>query len=436
MWTAYPFTEDEHCCQKTALNFIDSLWEIFGPLLRGVPVSVIPDAVVKDPVALVHTLATQRITRVVLVPALLRAICDTHADLAQQLPAMRYLTASGEAVPLDLAQRLAELLPQATLLNLYGSSEVTADATYHDLRRSPARDFVPIGRPLANTTAHVLDQEFQPVPIGVPGEICVGGAGLARGYHGRPELTAEKFIPDPFSATPGARLYRTGDCGRWRANGTLEYLGRFDFQVKLRGFRIELGEIEAALRQIPAISDAVVIAREDRPGDKQVVAYIVPQDGHMPTANELRNDLLTKLPEYMIPSTFVPLERLPLTANGKVNRRALPAPDGARLESGTTFVEPRSATEKQVAALWRNVLKLERVGIYDNFFTLGGHSLLATQLIAHLHDTFQIDLPLRRLFASPTVAGIAEMIDTIQWMAQSAAVPVAADDESIEEGEL
>jgi acyl carrier protein len=246
-------------------------------------------------------------------------------------------------------------------------------------------------------------------------------------------------VPHPFG--DGTRLYRTGDLARYLPDGRLEFLGRIDHQVKVRGFRIELGEIESVLRQSPAIGDAVVIVREDAPAadgprDKQIVAYILPRDGHAPTISELRSFLQAKLPEHMIPSAFVPLEQLPLTPSGKIDRRALPAPDGTRLELGETFVEPRSATEQQLAALWCNVLKLERVGIYDNFFALGGHSLLATQLIARVRDSFQVDLPLRRLFASPTIAGVAEMIDTIQWMAQGAAVPVAADDESIEEGEL
>ncbi|MBV9788066.1 MAG: non-ribosomal peptide synthetase, partial [Chloroflexi bacterium] len=296
---------------------------------------------------------------------------------------------------------------------------------------------IPIGKPLSNTTAYVLDPQGQPVPVGVPGELYLGGVSLARGYLNQPALTAERFMPDPFSPISGSRLYRTGDLARWLADGTIEFWGRADTQVKLRGFRIELGEIEAVLRQHETVRDAVVLAREDTsPGDLRLVAYVVPHPESTPTPTELRSFLRASLPEYMVPSTFITLDQLPLTSSGKVNLRALPAPERGRSAQAATLTPPRTPTEQTVATLWQEVLKLEAVSIDDNFFELGGHSLLATQLIARLRTTFQVDLPLRHLFTSPTIAGVAQTIETIQWMAQSAAEPVAVADESLEEGEL
>ncbi|RKH24614.1 AMP-binding enzyme, partial [Corallococcus sicarius] len=276
-------------------------------------------------------------------------------------------------------------------------TECTVDATACAFDASPTPT---IGRPLPNVRVYVLDRNLHPVPTGVPGELFIGGEGVARGYLGRPELTADRFIPDAFAATPGARLYRTGDVARWRADGTLDYLGRADFQVKVRGFRIELGEIEATLLQHPEVREAVVLAREDVPGDKRLVAYVTALEGHALEADTLKAHLKQHVPEYMVPSAFLVLEALPLNTNGKVDRKALPAPLGTALTS--SYVAPSTPTEEQLAALFTQVLRVERVGIHDNFFALGGHSLLATQLVSRVRATFRRELPLRALFEAPT----------------------------------
>jgi amino acid adenylation domain-containing protein len=277
MWAAYPFAAEEVCCQKTSLNFVDAVWEIFGPLLQGIPTVIIPDVVVKDVQRLIHTLARHHVTRMVLVPSLLQVILDTATDLHSQLSSLQYWVTSGEALPVDLCQRFHHCLPQHTLINLYGSSEAAGDSTCYEIREACELRCVPIGRPIANTQVYVLDARLQPVPVGIPGALYIGGDGLARGYLRHPELTAERFLPHPWSQTPGARLYKTGDLARCLPDGNLEFLGRLDYQVKLRGFRIELGEIEAVLGQHPAVRAAVVLAREDVPGDKRLIAYVVPQ---------------------------------------------------------------------------------------------------------------------------------------------------------------
>jgi amino acid adenylation domain-containing protein len=276
MWDAYPFEAGEVCCQRTSLNFVDSVWEIWGPLLQGVRTVLVPDEALKDAEQLVQTLAAHHVTRIVLVPSLLRVILDTFADIRSRLPELKHWVTSGEAISLELAQRFFEALPRSILINLYGSSEVSADVTCYDTgRMSDQLSSVPIGRPLANTQIYLLDRYLNPSPIGVPGELHAGGAGLARGYLNRPELSAEKFIPSPFSEEPGARLYKTGDLARYLPDGNIEYLGRLDHQVKVRGYRIELGEIEAALRAHPAVQETVVMAREDEPGEARLVAYVV-----------------------------------------------------------------------------------------------------------------------------------------------------------------
>lgn len=275
MWQAYAFRAGEVCCQKTALSFVDSIWELFGPLLAGVPTHILDDAVARDPRLLIDALRAHKVSRIVLVPSLLRAMLDTDVDLAAQLPDLRLWVASGEALPRELVERFHEHVPDRVLLNLYGSSEVAADATWHDSRSDAADATVAIGRPLANVQAYVLDGRQQLVPVGVPGELYIGGAGLARGYLHRPDLTAERFVPNGFGNGRGARLYRTGDLARYRADGTLEFLGRVDHQIKVRGFRVELEEVEAALRQHAAVAQAVVAPRERESSDTQLVAYVV-----------------------------------------------------------------------------------------------------------------------------------------------------------------
>jgi acyl carrier protein len=266
---------------------------------------------------------------------------------------------------------------------------------------------------MADRQIYLLDLNLQPVPVGVPGEVHIGGAGLARGYFNRPELTAEKFIPHPFSDEPGTRLYKTGDLAHYLLDGTIDFLGRIDNQVKIRGYRIELGEIEAVLGQHPAVQSPAVVMREDAPGDKQLVAYVVARPEGSFDAADVRKHLKQKLPEYMVPSAFVMLDSLPLTPNGKLDRKALPAPDQSRSEPEETFVAPRTPVEETLASIWGAVLKLDKAGIHDNFFDLGGHSLLATQLISRIRDTFKLDLPLRTLFEAPTIDGLAQRVQEL-----------------------
>jgi acyl carrier protein len=275
---------------------------------------------------------------------------------------------------------------------------------------------VPIGRPIAGARAYVLDARLEPAPVGVPGELCVAGAGVARGYLGRPDLTAERFLPDAFAAAagaPGARLYRTGDLVRWLPSGQLEFLGRTDRQVKIRGFRVELGEIEAALAEHPAVREAAVLAREDQPGERRLVAYVAPHSKGEAAAGELRAFLELRLPAHLVPAAFVTLAALPLNASGKVDRQALPAPDASRPALAAAYVAPATPAEEGVAAIWCEVLGLERVGAHDDFYELGGHSLLLPQVMHRLRRDFQVEVPLRTLAEETTVARLALTVEEL-----------------------
>ncbi|MBF0395409.1 MAG: amino acid adenylation domain-containing protein [Desulfobacterales bacterium] len=419
MWRMYPFEKGEICSQKTSLNFADSLWEIFGSLLCGVPVVVIPDEDVKDPIKLVKALAHKNVTRIVLVPSLLRAILDTDKKLSKSLPKLKYWTTSGEAISKELFKRFKESCPDSILLNLYGSSEVSADSTWFDTQEKDIFTSVPIGRPIDNTQIYLLDKYMQQVPVGVPGELYIGGLGLAKGYLGRPELTDEKFIKNPLTDEPSERLYRTGDIARYLPDGNIEYLGRIDRQVKLRGFRIELGEIEAKLSLHPDINQNIVLQREDIVDEKRLVAYILTSNKKIDII-QLRSFLRESLPEYMIPSAFVLLDKMPLLPNGKIDCKALPQPDISSFQENL-YTAPRNSTEEALSQIWSETLNLERIGIHDNFFDLGGHSLLAVRLISRIREKFLIELTVRNLFTAFTIAKLAEYIDAIVWVTNSKA---------------
>jgi amino acid adenylation domain-containing protein len=391
--------------QMAALSFDASVCEVFGALLSGATLVIAPPDAKGDAAALVDQVVRGRVTFMQMVPPLLRAMLETEA--LREATHLRWVWCGGEALPAELVSRLKAQCPDTRLANLYGPTETTIDATFAVLS---AGEPVTIGRPIGNARAYVLDAALRPVPPTVPGELYVAGEGLARGYLGRPDLTAERFVPDPFSDTPGARLYRTGDRVRWREDGVLEYLGRIDFQVKVRGFRIEPGEIESALRQHPAVRDGVVLVRQDVPSDTRLVAYVVRGMGDALDAAALRAHLQKLLPEHMVPSAFVLLESLPLTPNGKVDRKALPAPDVMQDGHGA-YVAPRSPLEERLAGLFAQVLRLERVGIHDDFFAVGGHSLLATQLVSRLRKELDAELPLRAFFEAPTVAALAERLE-------------------------
>ena len=374
MWKKYPFQAGEVCCQKTNLGFVDSIWEIFGPLLGGVPSVILSEEAVRDPELLVEELAREHVSRLVLVPSLLRALLEHAANLQERLPGLRLWSCSGEILPVELAGKFREVLPQAKLLNIYGSSEVAADVTCHEVEeRDLVAASVAIGRPISNTQIYLLDQHRNPVPAGVRGEIYVGGEGLARGYLNRAELTAERFVANPVNPEQSARLYRTGDVGRYRSNGDLEYVGRVDQQVKLRGQRIELGEIETVLARHGAVRQ-VVVAVTGAGEQQKLSAYLVLKEGAaVPKAGELRQQLRAKLPEAMVPSSYWRIERIPLLPSGKVNRGELGRAGGVALGDEVEQVGPRNEVEAKLAEIWRELLKVEQVGMEQNFFELGGH---------------------------------------------------------------
>jgi amino acid adenylation domain-containing protein len=378
----------------TTLSFDIALFELLLPLTVGASLHIATREQSLDGKALAQLLDQARATAMFATPARWRMLIDAGWQGSPSFKGM----VGGEALPLDLAEQLLERCG-GELWNMYGPTETTVASTCWRVEQ-PARGIC-IGRPIANTTVRVLDEHGQPCPIGVPGEIYIGGVGVALGYLDRPELTAERFVPDVFSSLPGARLYRTGDQGRWRNDGMLEHLGRLDFQVKIRGFRIELGEIEAQLAAHPNVARTTVIAREDRPGDRRLVAYVVLRAG-MPAAGELREHLRVQLPEYMVPHHFVALEAIPLLLNGKIDRQALPAPE-IDTESAA-YVAPRSPAEEVLVAIWSEVLGATRVGVHDNFFDLGGHSLMANAAMSRIRAVFDGEPPLRLMFEAPTVA--------------------------------
>lgn len=340
----------------------------------------------------------------------------------------------GEALQGELLTFWRTHSPGTRFVNEYGPTETVVGCCVYEVPAGVSiSGSVPIGCPIANTQLYLLNHHLQPVPIGVPGELYISGDGVARGYLNRPDLTAENFIPNPFSDEPGARLYKTGDMARYLPDGNIEFLGRVDHQVKIRGFRVELGEIEAVLAGHPKVRETAVMAREDLPGDKRLVAYFIVAQEPAPIHDELYGFLKEKLPDYMVPSAFVELKVMPLTPNGKVDRRALPAPDTSRRDSKENFVAPRTPTEEVLANIWAETLGLKRVGVYDNFFELGGHSLLVTRVISQLHKTFQVNLPLRTLFEAPTLAALAERIETVCWAAQGPRVSLAGKESDREE---
>jgi amino acid adenylation domain-containing protein len=416
-WTNSAFSRAELAAvaASTSICFDLSIFELFAPLSCGGKVILAQDAL-----DLAERIERNDITLVNTVPSAMNELLA-----AGGLPrSARTVNLAGEPLTPELVRQLYATGTIDKVYDLYGPSETTTYSTFA-LRRAHGR--ATIGRPVANTQIYLLDAALQPVPVGVPGEIFIGGAGVARGYLHRPELTAEKFLADPFARRSGARMYRTGDLGRYDSNGNIEYLGRSDNQVKIRGYRIELGEIEAALAAHPAVRECVAVARKsaepsDNPkskirnlkSDTQLLAYFVPTAGILPSTIELRDFLREKLPEFMLPSVFMPVEALPLTPNGKVDRPALPKVDADAGRVTPEFAAPRNELEEVVAQVWREVLDTERFGVFDDFFDLGGHSLLAVRVVARLRRTFGVELPLRGLFEARTVAGLAREIDALR----------------------
>ncbi|NER83043.1 MAG: non-ribosomal peptide synthetase, partial [Leptolyngbya sp. SIO1D8] len=332
------------------------------------------------------------------------------ADVA--LPRQR-LVLGGEAASWGLIEQIQRQAPNCQIMNHYGPTETTVGVLTYSVKGAsaqPASKTVPLGRPLANTQVYVLDQQLRPVPMGIPGELYISGAGLARGYWNRPELTENRFIANPFVKEPGARLYKTGDLVRYLPDGNLEFLGRTDNQVKIRGFRIELGEIEALLDQHPGVHQSVVSVWEEQ-DNKRLVAYIVSNKSQQPSVSDLRNFLREKRPEYMMPGSFIFLKELPLKPNGKVDRQSLPEPNQIRPELAETFVAPRNEVEQTLATIWQEMLQVEKVGVNDNFFELGGHSLLVVQVHSKLQGTFNQDVSITDLFKYPTISTLSDYLN-------------------------
>ena len=423
MRTAYPVDGRDAILQKAPASFDACIWEFFLPLVTGARLVLARAGAHQDPTYIADVVQRLGVTVLQLVPSQLQMLLETPAFA--QLGTLRRIVCGGEALPAELLGRLAATLPDVPVTNLYGPTETTVYSAHWTFDRAHFDGTVPIGRPIANTRIYVLDAQRQPMPVGMPGELYIGGRGVALGYLGRAELTAERFVVDSYAAGPASRMYRTGDLARWRPDGMLEYLGRADHQVKVRGFRIELGEIESVLASHPGVQATAALVREDRPGDKRLVAYVVPT-GERPEASALREFVRGRLPEFMVPTAIVFLAALPINANGKLDRRALLATEGPA-DSGAAYEAPRSPLESQIAEVWSAVLGGARVGAHDDFFALGGHSLLAMRVIGRLSSVLPVRLTIGSIFEARTVAGLAAMV--VQRMAEQ---EQTASDEELE----
>ncbi|MBE9031360.1 amino acid adenylation domain-containing protein [filamentous cyanobacterium LEGE 11480] len=400
--------------QKASLNFDDSFWEIFEPLTVGAQLVITQPGEHGNIPYLIETIIQHQITALCLVPSLLQVFVE-DADV-ERCTTLRRVTTGGERLSKGLQQRFFERL-DASLHNGYGPTEATVAVTYWSCQREDTLSTVPIGRPISNAQIYLLDAQCQPVPIGVPGELYIGGVSLASGYLNRPDLTAERFIevPSHLPEISSARLYKTGDRARHRADGTIEFLGRVDHQVKIRGLRVELGEIEATLREHPQVQETVVVARTDEVKGQYLLAYLVVTGETDTLKQTLRSFLKRRLPDYMLPSALIWITAIPLKPNGKIDYQSLPMPDSVQPVTDTEYVLARTSTEKQLGQIWCELLKLEKIGIHDNFFESGGHSLLATQMLYRISDVFSVTLSLRNLFEFPTIAELAEAIEFLMF---------------------
>ncbi|MDJ0838869.1 MAG: amino acid adenylation domain-containing protein [Acidobacteriota bacterium] len=412
MQEAFGLTENDRVLQKTPFSFDVSAWEFFWPLMFGARMVLARPQGHKDPVYMADLIQAQGATTMHFVPSMLEVFLAE--DVRERAASLRRVFCSGEALQPELVHRFFNNLDDTELHNLYGPTEAAIDVTWW--KCSPDDRQIPIGRAVANTQIYIVDRNFEPVPAGVHGELCIGGANLARGYHNRPAMTAEKFVPDPFLGVEGARLYRTGDRCRFLPDGNIAYMGRIDFQVKLRGLRIELGEIEARLMREEGVREAVVLCREDRPGDKRLVAYVMLDEQtrkarfESDLIHDWREAMLADLPEYMVPSAMLILDTFPLTPNGKLDRGALPAPEP--MVSNTEYIPPANPAEELLANIWAEILGVSQVGRNDHFFMLGGHSLLATQVVSRIRDVFGVELPVRAMFEHPLLSELADSVET------------------------
>ncbi|MEM7028219.1 MAG: amino acid adenylation domain-containing protein [Chloroflexota bacterium] len=410
--------DTDRLLQKTAFSFDASVWEFYAPLISGGQLILAANEVQQDGHMLAQAIDDHNITMLQLVPTQLRLLLKNHLPGTGR--SLRYLFCGGEVLSSALVSQFYKHFPKATLVNLYGPTEGTIDTTFYRCSPNETETLVPIGSPIANVHTYILDAWLKPVPIGVPGDLYVGGIGLMKGYLNRPDLNATAFVDDPFQAEDEAnKLYKTGDIARFRANGAIEFLGRADGQLKLRGYRIELGEIENALRNHPDIADALVLTQQEEKTDTTLVAYLICLDNPSPTPGSIRAYLDGILPSYMLPNSYTFLSSFPLLPNGKIDHQQLPNPNTSSIISETDFVAPRTADETVLVQIWLDILGLEKIGIYDNFFILGGHSLLATRIVSAINQQLQISLPIRAIFESPTIASLAEQIATLRWLAES-----------------
>jgi len=399
---------------QTASQCFDiSVWQFLAALLVGGRVQIYPDAIAHDALQLLQQVEQQQVSILETVPSLLRAILDAQEDETSdrpQLAKLRWLIPTGEALPVELCRRWLKRYPHIPMLNAYGPTECSDDVTHYVISEPPPQQqrTIPIGRAIRNIQLYVLDENLQPLPAGESGELYVGGIGVGRGYLGDEQRTAEAFIADPFVPTENARLYKTGDLARYLPDGNLEFIGRRDTQVKIRGYRIELGEIEAVLNQQEGVREAVVVVREEEPGDKRLVAYVVLRQQQAITMEDVRKQLKTQVPTYMVPATFVQLEKLPLTSNGKLDRAALPAPEPGRSMTEASYVAPTQLLHRQLVAIWEEVLGVKPIGIKDDFFELGGDSLLAVKLFERIEQVCGQKLELATLFAGATIEQVAQ----------------------------
>ncbi|MBE9197864.1 MULTISPECIES: non-ribosomal peptide synthetase [unclassified Nodularia (in: cyanobacteria)] len=411
MWNQYPFTSDEVCCHKTTLNFVDSVWEIFGALLKGVKVVILPHSSSANPQEIIGFLQSTKVTRLILVPSLLQVLLNTRSDLGAALPALKIWTVSGERLTRNLLHKFRASVPDGILLNLYGSTEVAGDVTWAELAGDMGNlePDVPIGQPILNAEIHVLDENWQPVSPGEVGELWVGGVVLARGYHNQPEETKARFIPNPFSSN--GMLFKTGDLVTRDNHGLLYYIGRVDNQVKIRGFRVELEEIEKVLAHFhPEISHVTVIVSENEAAleTKQLVAFVAPSTVNV---DAIKQYAFSHLPHYMVPARLVAVDELPLTPNGKVDRQALSAMSGWRLRVIDSEQLPQTETEKLLAGIWQQMFFVSAISRDDNFFHLGGNSLSVVSFLEKLKQEFGVRIPLSNFVNEPSLASLARLFD-------------------------
>jgi amino acid adenylation domain-containing protein len=404
--TELHITNEDTLLAVTSLSFDIAALELFLPLMVGAEIVLASTDMVSSGALLIDKVESSDITIMQATPATWRLLVEAGWQSSKPLKKL----CGGEALQRQLATELLDL--PGFLWNLYGPTETTIWSALYRVSHANSTEAptISIGNPIANTQIYILGKNLNAVGIGISGELYIGGEGLARGYINLPGSTAERFIPNPFSERPGDRLYRTGDLVRYLSNGCIEFLRRMDHQVKVRGFRIELSEIEYVLSSHPSVRACAVVSREDSPGDVRLTAYTVTKPGTTTTSSELRSYLGRKLPAYMVPSVFVTLDELPLTPNGKLDRKALPAPDGGSYNSPLEYVAPSTPLEKTIAAIWAQVLRVERIGLYDNFFEVGGHSLLATQVISRMREALQVELSLRVLFEHATVASLVTLV--------------------------